>query len=173
MTVYYRIGKHEEDRARRQERKEGVNRDAPRVAWVRALVCIPPEPSHAPAIGYRAGLTEAQRRICPLCQDPLAHAIKGGITTDHVVPKSRGGWEWGNRLRVHADCNHKKGDDWPTGCELIHLMVANSRLLRFMRLPTEPEVAAKKRAKNQRKRHNRAARNRLAKEMQAFVDAGA
>lgn len=50
-------------------------------------------------------------------------------STDHTVPTSQGGRNGlGNVTAMHKLCNEMKGDDMPTGCELIWLLAVNIRL---------------------------------------------
>lgn len=50
-------------------------------------------------------------------------------TLDHVIPRSRGGFDgFGDVVAMHRDCNQAKRDRWPTGCELIWLLAVNARL---------------------------------------------
>jgi 5-methylcytosine-specific restriction endonuclease McrA len=47
---------------------------------------------------------------------------------DHVVPKTRGGGNVGNRLAAHRRCNTEKSNDLPNGCEILWLAVVNAKL---------------------------------------------
>lgn len=48
---------------------------------------------------------------------------------DHTVPRVRGGKNGaGNIVAMHILCNKMKGDDMPTGCELIWLEAVNCRM---------------------------------------------
>lgn len=58
---------------------------------------------------------------------PVGHVNEP--TEDHVIPKSRNGRDkLGNIVAMHSACNNAKGDDKPTGCELIWLLAVNCRL---------------------------------------------
>lgn len=47
---------------------------------------------------------------------------------DHVLPRSLGGVNVGNRLAAHRKCNSDKSNRRPTGCELVWLAAVNARL---------------------------------------------
>lgn len=50
-------------------------------------------------------------------------------SADHVIPQSKGGRRGlGNLIAMHKLCNETKGDDMPTGCEMIWLLAVNTRL---------------------------------------------
>ena len=60
------------------------------------------------------------------------------LTLDEVVPRAKGGLrEYGNQIAMHRDCNARKGDRMPTGCELIWLELVNVRLRKRGKLPAE------------------------------------
>ncbi len=45
-------------------------------------------------------------------------------SVDHVLALSLGGFDGGgNLILAHAECNHRKNDRLPTGCEMIWLLV--------------------------------------------------
>ncbi len=77
----------------------------------------------------------AQDNLCAGCGKPM---LKAGErkrthsdmpTEDHVIPKSLSGVDRiGNMVAMHWACNNAKGDDQPTGCELIWLLAVNNRL---------------------------------------------
>jgi 5-methylcytosine-specific restriction endonuclease McrA len=75
-----------------------------------------------------------QLGICPLCDDWLefdpdfdpSHPLRPSF--DHVVPRSKGGANVGNRIAMHRECNCLKSDRMPNGCELLWLAVVNARL---------------------------------------------
>lgn len=47
---------------------------------------------------------------------------------EHVIPRSLGGQNVGNRLVAHRGCNTEKGSSVPSGCEMIWLLVVNAHL---------------------------------------------
>lgn len=63
---------------------------------------------------YRERLWEQQKGLCWLCCEPmipflLRHPL--GVSSDHILPKSKGGsHKIGNRLLAHRDCNFAKAD---------------------------------------------------------------
>ena len=72
----------------------------------------------------RGALHRAQGGRCGLCGGRLRNMLS--VTLDHVLPKSRGGMLGGNVVAAHANCNLRKGDRMPTGCELIMLLAVNA-----------------------------------------------
>lgn len=69
-------------------------------------------------------LTAASGHRCGICGNQL----RATATIDHVVPWSAGGRNAANRVPAHAQCNQRKGNRLPTGCELIWLAGVNARL---------------------------------------------
>lgn len=67
------------------------------------------------------------------CHSDHGHRHPARMTWDHVVPRSRGGKNGGNRVPVCRACNHKKGNRMPTGCERLALVV----LTAILPLPTD------------------------------------
>lgn len=73
-------------------------------------------------------LHEAQEGRCGLC----GAAMEGpacNLSIDHVIPRSllyRD--ELGNLLLCHHECNGRKTNDRPTGCEMVWLLNVNARL---------------------------------------------
>lgn len=60
------------------------------------------------------------------------------LTIDEVVPRARGGLRaLGNQIVMHRDCNARKADRMPNGCELIWLELVNARLRKRRKLPAE------------------------------------
>ena len=60
---------------------------------------------------HLAQLILTQRGRCGLCGEHLGYQVKGEITIDHILPKSRGGTNAiGNLQATHIRCNQKKGD---------------------------------------------------------------
>lgn len=52
------------------------------------------------------------------------------ITIDEVVPRAKGGLRaHGNQIVMHRDCNARKADRMPNGCELIWLELVNAKLI--------------------------------------------
>lgn len=81
-------------------------------------------------------LIQAQGNLCSGCGKPMGNrAAPKWIkpydrpSRDHTFPRSAGGLNrLGNFTAMHSLCNSMKGDDMPTGCELIWLMAVNARL---------------------------------------------
>jgi 5-methylcytosine-specific restriction endonuclease McrA len=69
-------------------------------------------------------LLGAQAGLCGLCGERLRRSP----SIEHVVPRCNGGRNAGNRLAAHTQCNFRKGDRMPTGCELIMLAAVNVRI---------------------------------------------
>lgn len=68
----------------------------------------------------------ASCNICGICGKSVGRTSR---STDHVVPKAKGGYDGpGNKVLAHKSCNNRKADRWPTGCECIFLMAVNARL---------------------------------------------
>lgn len=86
------------------------------------------------AVPLAATLVEAQGGHCGICGGPFfvtgEPTDRPGMrpTVDHVVPRSRGGANFGNVVAAHERCNGAKGGRMPTGCEAIWLDVANAGL---------------------------------------------
>lgn len=76
-------------------------------------------------------LHEHQDSLCAICGEAMTRDRTSGpalATIDHVIPRSRGGWQgWGNIVLTHAGCNRWKADTFPTGCELVWLLAVNAR----------------------------------------------
>ncbi|MBD3762628.1 HNH endonuclease signature motif containing protein [Rhizorhabdus sp.] len=72
----------------------------------------------------RGALYRAQGGRCGLCGARLRNML--AVTLDHVVPRALGGSFHGNLLAAHLQCNVKKADRAPTGCELIWLAAVNA-----------------------------------------------
>lgn len=73
----------------------------------------------------RVALRAAQNNRCALC----GQIFGGGTPTfEHVVPRHRGGRNYGNLVLTHPRCNMRRADALPTGCLLIMLDVVNARL---------------------------------------------
>jgi len=50
-------------------------------------------------------------------------------SVDHTIPRAKGGANGlGKVTAMHKLCNEMKGDDMPTGCELIWLQAVNCRM---------------------------------------------
>lgn len=82
-------------------------------------------------IDIRNILFRAQNGICGICGKEID--IKGILDTyptlDHTIPLSLGGKdEVGNLVLTHKRCNEYKANDIPTGCEIIWLLVVNTKL---------------------------------------------
>jgi 5-methylcytosine-specific restriction endonuclease McrA len=56
-------------------------------------------------------LLERDGDDCWLC----GHPLDGNMSLDHVIPRSRGGGNGLDNLRLaHVECNNRRGDDAPT-----------------------------------------------------------
>jgi 5-methylcytosine-specific restriction endonuclease McrA len=79
-------------------------------------------------------MADAQGGRCVLCgwalifDDDLPDHAPQRASFDHVIPRSRGGANHGNRLAAHRKCNTEKGSRMPTGCELVWLAAVNAKL---------------------------------------------
>lgn len=101
-----------------------------------AKVKQPRQPVPVIPIGTKLirALVDLQLGICPYCDDWLEFDPEFGIShplrpsIDHVMPRSRGGQSLGNKLVMHRECNTKKGDRLPNGCERIWLAAVNARM---------------------------------------------
>ena len=76
-----------------------------------------------------------QGNLCAGCGKPMLRAGERARThadmptEDHVLPRTMYGVDrLGNLVAMHWACNNAKGDDRPTGCELIWLLAVNNRL---------------------------------------------
>lgn len=71
-------------------------------------------------------LARLQGGLCASCAQPVKRFFR---SVDHVVPHVLGGEDkLGNYVMMDGDCNKKKADRMPNGCELIWLMAVNARL---------------------------------------------
>jgi len=85
-------------------------------------------------------LIVAQENLCAGCGKPMMPrsdfpSRRGDAkyrdlpSIDHIIPRAKNGKNGaGNVVAMHMLCNQMKGDDMPTGCELIWLLAVNSRL---------------------------------------------
>lgn len=73
-------------------------------------------------------LYAAQEGRCGLCGEEMAgHAV--AFSLDHVIPRALDGIDgFGNLLLCHGECNGRKTNDAPTGCEMVWLLAVNARL---------------------------------------------
>jgi 5-methylcytosine-specific restriction endonuclease McrA len=83
----------------------------------------------------RRALRWAQGSICAGCGAHLPSSSRLKIhdprypTFDHVIPRSRGGRTvLTNGLLKHQECNAKRGNSDPTGCDLIWVEFVRARL---------------------------------------------
>lgn len=72
----------------------------------------------------RSRLLKRQHGRCGICGYRIRSIKHASI--DHVVPKSKGGDDYGNRVVAHVACNTRKADRMPTGCELLWLEVSKA-----------------------------------------------
>ena len=74
--------------------------------------CAGTEPDRASVLNRRARLEEVMRRdgpVCVWCGRHIDTALVGA-TTEHVVPRSKGGPSWiENELAACGRCNHDRG----------------------------------------------------------------
>jgi 5-methylcytosine-specific restriction endonuclease McrA len=93
--------------------------DAPTIATPRRAIPLPEvivltHYDGVPKAGTgfsRRGLLQRDRWTCQYCQRPMR---TGGLTIDHVLPRSRGGdTSWENCVAACAPCNSRKGDRTP------------------------------------------------------------
>lgn len=73
----------------------------------------------------RGRLWDALDRLCGICGSGIEALDE--VTYDHVVPRSKGGGNYGNLVPAHSRCNGEKGDRLPYGCELIMLDALNTK----------------------------------------------
>jgi 5-methylcytosine-specific restriction endonuclease McrA len=76
-------------------------------------------------------LIKLQDNLCAICGKNIDKNDFGSsyATLDHVIPLSLGGKDKvGNLVVVHKKCNFYKSNDIPTGCEILWLLVVNSKL---------------------------------------------
>lgn len=81
-------------------------------------------------------LVRVQENLCAGCGKPMVERSQpkwirpyDRPSMDHTMPRAKGGKNGiGNITAMHSLCNSMKGDDMPTGCELIWLMAVNYRL---------------------------------------------
>jgi 5-methylcytosine-specific restriction endonuclease McrA len=70
----------------------------------------------------------AQEGRCGLCGEEMQGSALV-FSLDHVIPRSLAGADGlGNLLLCHGECNGRKTNDAPTGCEMVWLLNVNSRL---------------------------------------------
>lgn len=135
--------------------------------------------------------------MCICCATDLPPPANGDgrsnreTTIEHVLPKSPRtcdlprikkiraliGKHAPRKAAAHAKCNRRKSNRLPTGCEIVFLMAINVRLYAVEQARIDAEKAAyaptkaeNRRAKKQRNRENRRARE-LARIMQAELSA--
>jgi hypothetical protein len=72
-------------------------------------------------------LRYVQSNRCYLCDQPFT--IRNAPTEDHVRPWSQTRVTHGNVCLAHSDCNHRKGDRPPFGCELVYLEAVNAQII--------------------------------------------
>lgn len=76
---------------------------------------------------------EAQGKCCSICGERMTPVHKfhpdRGWTIEHVFNRASKRFHTvGNKLVSHSECNHRKGDRDPTGCEVILLHAVNAKL---------------------------------------------
>lgn len=73
-------------------------------------------------------LHAAQEGRCGLCGEMMTRPAVA-CSIDHVIPRSLEGADgFGNLLLCHGECNGRKTNDAPTGCEMVFLLAVNARL---------------------------------------------
>lgn len=78
---------------------------------------------------------------CPYCTVALPNGSWcGGITIDHIHPRSRGGGNTpDNLVAAHPPCNNRKSDRLPFPCEILFGQVTGEIFLaRHPRYPSMP-----------------------------------
>ena len=92
-------------------------------------------------------LSKVQGHLCASCGMPMyGKRPPMRASVDHVVPKGKGGSnDIGNLVAMHVDCNNKKADRMPTGCERLWLEVIRAK---WAEVPTKPELLALKANEN-------------------------
>lgn len=99
------------------EREPGP--DSPSIATTRRPIPMPEvivltryDSVPTPGTGFsRRGLLQRDRWTCQYCERSMR---TGGLTIDHVLPRSRGGGtSWENCVAACAPCNSRKGDRTP------------------------------------------------------------
>lgn len=76
----------------------------------------------------RESLCNAQEGICAFCGKPMGHDASCH-SLDHVIPVALGGDNGvGNYVLCHSECNRRKANDVPTGCEMVWLLAVNARI---------------------------------------------
>lgn len=73
----------------------------------------------------RARLWLALDKSCGICGAQINTLAE--VTYDHVVPRSKGGGNYGNIVPAHSTCNTSKADRMPRGCELVMLAALNAK----------------------------------------------
>ena len=92
------------ERSERELHSESMTMPRPIVIRLTAYVRIPRD-AHRRKITRRAVFAR-DRWTCQYCG-----GVRGTLTIDHVVPRSRGGTsEWENIVACCAPCNRRKGD---------------------------------------------------------------
>lgn len=80
-----------------------------------------------------SAIWKAQGKACAICGIGMIPVHQNhptrGWTIEHVYNHaSKRYFADGNKLITHAECNNRKGDREPTGCEVIQLHAANARI---------------------------------------------
>jgi 5-methylcytosine-specific restriction endonuclease McrA len=69
-----------------------------------------------------------QGGLCALCGEKM-DGRPFQFSLDHVIPRSVGGKDgFGNLVLCHGECNGRKTNDAPTGCEMVWLLAVNACL---------------------------------------------
>lgn len=116
------------------------------------------------SVGLEA-LIRIQGGLCAYCFKPFGRRGKhrgwDSATREHVWPRAKGHGNLGNVVAACRRCNEDKGDDLPTGCEILALEWVNARREPGMagaepavavRVETDPEKAKWAKITNQRLR---------------------
>lgn len=107
-------------RSERELHSESITMPRPHVIRLTTYVRIPRD-AHRRKITRRAVFAR-DRWTCQYCG-----GIRGTLTIDHVVPRSRGGdSEWENIVTCCAPCNRRKGDRLPRNAGMKLLRVPSA-----------------------------------------------
>lgn len=97
-------------------------------------------------------LYQAQGGDCFYCGAPMGPARSNaphqmGWTTDHFIPKCRGGQSLNKNLVLcHAICNMRKGGRWPTKAEIAKFHKLYTRIKKRRALIAQMEREARREA---------------------------
>jgi 5-methylcytosine-specific restriction endonuclease McrA len=91
------------------------------MAW---RVLVDAEIHNLTSLGYQQ-IHDRQHGRCYLCLGAFVHergpSARLARSRDHVFPRTAGGGGLANILLAHRVCNERKGNRWPTPCEVLFL----------------------------------------------------